>query len=208
MLDLFFMVREGRTGTVELKARDSPEGEQRDRGDWKTHLIFILRLMSIHGVDTLRGRREQIQTQIHICTSSMRFLILSTTGKVDEINSFSQCFINLHACSEMLAEHLKIPLTCDLPNGAEQVEFFWIQRFDIVIDIPVNGNRRSEQQMQKYICYILVFSMVYMLFNQTNGKFWLYIHPSMNSMYIWKFLTLNLMRGSTFLKNIRHQLNK
>lgn len=34
------MVREGRTGTVQLKARDSPEGG--DRGDGRTHLIFIL----------------------------------------------------------------------------------------------------------------------------------------------------------------------
>lgn len=124
--------------------------------------------MSIHGVDALRGRREQIQTQIHICTSGMWVLILSTTGKVDEINKFSPCFMNLYACSEMLAVHPMIPLTCDLPNGAEHVEFFWIQRFDVVIDIPVNGNRRSEQQMQKYVCYILVFSMIYMLFNQTN----------------------------------------
>lgn len=131
--------------------------------------------MSIHGVDRLRGRREQIQTQIHICkcesrssTSSMRFLIPSTTRKVDAISSFSQCFINMYACGETLAVHLMIPLTCDLPNGAEHVELFWIQRFDIVIDIPVNGNRRSEQQ--KYICYILVFSMICMLFNQSNGK--------------------------------------
>lgn len=195
MLDLFFMVREGRTGTVELKARDSPEGEQRDRGDWKTHLIFILRFMSIHGVDRLRGWREQIQTHIHICkcesrssTSSMRFLILSTTGKVDEINSFSQCFINLYACGETLAVHLMILLTCDLPNGAEHVEFFWIQRFNIVIDIPVNGNRKSEQQKQKYICYTLVFSMIYMLFNQSNGKSCFFsltiVHTPIHELYV------------------------
>lgn len=90
---------------------------------------------------------------------------------------FPPCFIHLYARGELLALHLVMPLTCDLPNGAEHVEFFWIQRFDIVIDIPVDENGRSEQQ--KYICYILVFSMIYMLFNQTNGEscFFASTHP-------------------------------
>lgn len=89
---------------------------------------------------------------------------------MEEFHEFSRCFINLYACSAVLVVHLMIPLTCDLPDGAEHVEFFWIQRFDIVIDVPVNENGRSERQKQKYVCYILVFSMKYMLLNQTNGK--------------------------------------
>lgn len=42
-----------------------------------------------------------------------------------------------------------ISLTCDLPNGAEYIEFFWVQSFNVVIDIPVNDNERSEQHIQK-----------------------------------------------------------
>ena len=42
-----------------------------------------------------------------------------------------------------------IPLTCDLPNGAEYIEFFWVQSFNIVIDIPVNDNGRSEHHKHK-----------------------------------------------------------
>lgn len=65
------MVREGRAGTVGLKTRDSPrEKQQRDRGDWKTHLIFILccdvspwcgQSQGVGGW----GRLEQTHTQIH-----------------------------------------------------------------------------------------------------------------------------------------------
>lgn len=35
--------------------------------------------------------------------------------------------------------------TCDLPNCAEHVELFWVQSFNVVIDIPVNDNGRSER---------------------------------------------------------------
>lgn len=31
------------------------------------------------------------------------------------------------------------PLTCDLPNGAEHVEFLRIQRLNIVVDVPAGG---------------------------------------------------------------------
>lgn len=40
-------------------------------------------------------------------------------------------------------------ITCDFPNGAEYIEFFWVQSFDVVIDIPVNENGRSELHKQK-----------------------------------------------------------
>lgn len=33
-------------------------------------------------------------------------------------------------------------LTCDLPNSAEYIEFFWVQSFNVVIDVSVNDNRR------------------------------------------------------------------
>lgn len=42
-----------------------------------------------------------------------------------------------------------ILLTCDLANGAEYIEFFWVQSFYVVIHVPVNDNGRSEQHKQK-----------------------------------------------------------
>lgn len=47
----------------------------------------------------------------------------------------------MHA--EMYAVQVMV-LTCDLPNSAEYIEFFWVQSFNVVIDVSVNDNRRSE----------------------------------------------------------------
>lgn len=35
-------------------------------------------------------------------------------------------------------------LTCDFPYGAEDVEFFGVQRFDVVVDVSVNDQGQSE----------------------------------------------------------------
>lgn len=49
-------------------------------------------------------------------------------------------------------------LTCDLPNGAEYTEFFWVQSFNVVINIPVNEEQRSEQhkhnEKEQNICLL------------------------------------------------------
>lgn len=44
----------------------------------------------------------------------------------------------LHAVQTIL-------LTCDLPNCAKYIKFFWVQSLNIMIDIPVNDNGRLEQ---------------------------------------------------------------
>lgn len=60
------------------------------------------------------------------------------------------CFsINVYACAKMQAVQV-ILLTCDLPNVAEYVEFLWVQSLNIVIDISVNDNGRSQRHKQKH----------------------------------------------------------
>lgn len=38
-----------------------------------------------------------------------------------------------------------LQLTCDFPHCAEHVELLWVQSLDVVIDITVNDNERSER---------------------------------------------------------------
>lgn len=64
-------------------------------------------------------------------------------------NSFLKyLFVNLRAWAEMHAVQ-EILHTCDFPNGAEHVEFFWVQSFYFVIDISVNKNVSSERHKHK-----------------------------------------------------------
>lgn len=58
---------------------------------------------------------------------------------------FSYFIFHMHV--EMHAVQL-ILLTCDLPNSSEYIEFFWVQSFNVVIDIPVNYNGRSETKQK------------------------------------------------------------
>lgn len=127
---------DSRLGTP--RGRSSRETEEIERLIWYSSYAA----MSVLGVDSLRGgggRLEQIHTQHrhHICAQYRRDKSI--------FYLFICLFINLYACAEM---HL-IWLTCDLPNGAEYIEFFWVQSFNVVIDIPVNDNGRSEHQKQK-----------------------------------------------------------
>lgn len=58
--------------------------------------------------------------------------------------------INSYACTELHAVQV-ILLTCDLPNGAEYIEFFWVQRFNVVVDIPENDNGRLEKTNKNFL---------------------------------------------------------
>ena len=49
--------------------------------------------------------------------------------------------MNLFNKSHMTVHQI---LTRDFPNCAEHIEFFWIQSFNVVIDVPVNDNRTLE----------------------------------------------------------------
>ncbi len=65
------------------------------------------------------------------------------------VNYFFLCclFVHLYACAAMHAARV-ILLTCDFPNGAENIQFFRVQSFNVVIDIAVNDNERSERHKQ------------------------------------------------------------
>ena len=59
-------------------------------------------------------------------------------------NYFFCLVINSYACTELHAVQV-ILLTCDLPYGTEYIKLFWVQRFNVVVDIPENDNGRLEK---------------------------------------------------------------
>lgn len=123
---------------MQLKARDSPEGG--DSGDGRTLLIFILCVSVVWTVSGEEGgggndRKDDESKYKHRRTRAPRaeagVVIPSDAGKVGKSRR-----VCLHLHSWRL-------LTCDLPNGAEHVEFLRIQRFNIVIDVPASEKRTS-----------------------------------------------------------------
>lgn len=126
---------------MQLKARDSPEGE--DSGDGRTHLIFILCVSVVWTVSGEEGAvgwgggmagkttRANTNTDAHAPSAEAGVVIPSDTGKVGKSR---RVWLHLHSWQL---------LTCDLPNGAEHVEFLRIQRFNIVIDVPASEKRTS-----------------------------------------------------------------
>lgn len=93
------------------------------------------------------GQSQQIHTQKHHIYEHYFWFERAREGTVGK--SFVCFSINVYACAKMHAVQV-ILLTCDLPNGAEYVEFFWVQSLNIVIDISVNDNGRSERHKQKH----------------------------------------------------------
>lgn len=77
--------------------------------------------------------------------------------------------INSYACAELHAVQVML-LTCDLPNGAEYIEFFWVQRFNVVVDIPENVNERLEKTNKKLLNHSMNsdFQVACSIFPQTQ----------------------------------------
>lgn len=60
------------------------------------------------------------------------------------------------------------PLTCDLPNGAEHVEFLRIQRLNIVVDVPASG-KQNKLKTADWRIYFLFINAVESLDSGTAG---------------------------------------
>ncbi len=144
------MVREGSAGTVGLKARDSPrETQHRDRRDWKTHLIFILCCAVCPWCGQSQG--GAINSQIHKEASITYMNRLNGIGvrrkRKSSVNFIF--FLLVSSFAYMCRDAVKVTLlTSDLPNGAKNIQFFRVQRFNVVIDIPVNDEGKSQQHKQ------------------------------------------------------------
>lgn len=161
------MVREGRAGAVGLKARDSPrEKQQRDRRDWKTHLIFILYCNVCPWCGQSQGGRRKTWANIHRDThrnithmNAMCSYVIQVREK--KIKNYFFCLvINSYACTELHAVQV-ILLTCDLPYGTEYIKLFWVQRFNVVVDIPENDNGRLEKTNKNLLitAWLLTFKL-------------------------------------------------
>lgn len=70
-------------------------------------------------------------TDAHAPSAEAGVVIPSDTGKVGKSR---RVWLHLHSWRL---------LTCDLPNGAEHVEFLRIQRLNVVIDVPASEKRAS-----------------------------------------------------------------
>lgn len=130
------------------RGRSSRDTEEIERLIWYSSYAA----MSVLGVDGLRGggwgRLEQTLTHTHrqpqkhhIYEHSVRH----ESAPGGKVILFIYLFV--HARAETHAVRV-ISLTCDLAHGAEYIEFFWVQRFDVVVDVPVNDHERSERHKQ------------------------------------------------------------